>query len=379
MWKSSRALVTSMFLGSFAWGFAFISLPFYVRDISTTDAATTLRWTGWIVGISSLVTVVTGPAWGRIAAGGDPRRYYVLIQLFQGVGFFAMAVTRTLFELFVARFCLGFMGAASTLAFMIVGREADSARLRRHVAAVQMAMTVGQVTGPLGGAVAAARLGFRPSFALGGLILLGSAAFVQGGVRRPSLPVPPPAPPGRLPLRGLIVDTVVVLVVSTHLFFLTSVLPQILPGLGVAEPDLIEIGGLLVFVSAAAAALGAMATPRLAGLTSERQLMSLAMGSSAVCVAALALPGGVWGYALVRFVQVLCAAPVFPLVVARIAQQGSGTAVGIVNSARIGASFLGPVVATSMLAASPPLALYLVLAIAGVACVPVVLVRRPED
>src|SRR5262245_21741153 len=118
MWRGPRALIISMFLGSFAWGFAFMILPFYVQAISTSDPATTLQWTGWVVGISSLVAVVTGPAWGRFAASGDPRRYYVLIQLSQGLGFFLMAVTRTVFELFVARCLLGVTGAASTLAFM---------------------------------------------------------------------------------------------------------------------------------------------------------------------------------------------------------------------------------------------------------------------
>jgi MFS family permease len=367
-----------MFLGSFAWGFAFISLPFYVQAISTTDPATTLRWTGWIVGISSLVAVVTGPTWGRFATSGDPQRYYVLIQLSQGIGFFLMAVTRTVFELFVARLLLGFTGAASTLAFMIVGRESDAAAVRRQVAAVQMAMTIGQVIGPLGGAIAAARLGFRPSFALGGLILMGSAAFVQWGVRLPSRADRPPVAPGRVRVGALLVDTTVVLVISTQLFFLTSVLPQILPQLGVPEGDLLEIGGLLVFVSAAATALGALATPRLAGLAPERHLTALMLTASGICLGAMALPGGAWTYTLVRFLQVLCAAPVFSLIVGRMAQRGSGTAVGMVNSARIGASFVGPVAATSLLVHFPPATLYVALAVAGLACVPLVLMRRSE-
>ena len=273
MWQGPRALVISMFLGSFAWAFAFISLPFYVQVISTSDPATTLRWTGWIVGISSLVAVVTGPAWGRLAATGDPKRYYVFIQMLQGVGFFVMAATRTVVELFAARFLLGFMGAASTLAFMIVGREADGSAVRRQVAAVQMAMTVGQVTGPLGGAIAAARLGFRPSFVLGGLILLGSSAFVHWGVTLPAHAERPRAEPRRIHPRDLAVDTAVVLALSMQLFFLTSVLPQVLADLGIAETNLIEVGGWLVFVSAVATALGAVATPTLAGLATERQLM----------------------------------------------------------------------------------------------------------
>ena len=375
IWQGTGALTISMFLGSFAWAFAFISLPFYVQAISTSDAATTLRWTGWIIGISSLVTVLTGPAWGRVAAGGDPKLYYVLIQLFQGAGFLAMAATRTLFELFVARFALGFMGAASTVAFMIVGREADREEVRRHVAAIQTAMTIGQVTGPLGGAIASARLGFRPSFVLGGLILLGSSAFVHWGVRLPPRPEPPRVAEGRLRAGDLIVDSLVILAVSSQLFFLTSVLPQILPGLGVSGEHIIEIGGLLVFASAAAAALGALVTPRLAGMLPERHLTAVLLLISGVWMAALALPGGVFGYTLVRFLQVLCAAPIFPLIVSRIAQQGSGGAIGIVNSARIGASFVGPVVATSVLAVGHPVVLYLLLAVAGLACIPLTLLR----
>jgi MFS family permease len=377
MWHGTRALTISMFLGSFAWGFTFISLPFYVQAISTSDAVTTLRWTGWIVGISSLVTMLTGPAWGRAAAAGNPKTYYVLIQLFQGAGFLALAATRTVFELFVARFALGFMGAASTLAFLIAGRETDRGLVRGHVAAIQTSMTIGQVTGPLGGAIASARLGFRPSFALGGLILLGSAAFVHWGVTLPPQPERPAAAPGRTRAADLGVECLVILAVSTQLFFLTSVLPQILPGLGVAGDSIIEIGGLLVFASAAAAGLGALATPRLAGVATERRLIAGLLLASGALMAAMALPTGVWSYTVVRFLQVLCAAPIFPLVVGRIAQQGSGSAVGIVNSARIGASFIGPVLATSILAVGPPVALYLVLAGGGIACVPLALFRGP--
>src|SRR5262249_18765652 len=158
----------------------------------------------------------------------------------------------------------------------------------------------------------------------------------------------------------------------------TSVLPSVLGDLGVAESDFIEVGGWLVFVSAAAIALGAAATPKLADAATERQLMTIMLVSSSVCAAALALPRGVWGYTIVRFLQVLCAAPAFPLVVGRAAQQRSGLAVGVINSARIGASFAGPVVATSVLAAWPSVALYLILAATSLACVPLAVLARSK-
>ena len=62
-----------MFFDSFAWSFVLVSQPFHIQRISRTDPAATLRWTGWILGITSLVTVVTAPVWGRYAARGNPK------------------------------------------------------------------------------------------------------------------------------------------------------------------------------------------------------------------------------------------------------------------------------------------------------------------
>ena len=366
-------LTVSMFLGSFAWSFAFISLPFYIQAISTYDSAATLRWSGWILGISSLVTVVTSPAWGRVGELGDPRKQYVLVQIFQGLAFMGMAIAHSLPQLLVARLILGAMGAASTLAFIIAGRRTDPVEVRREVTATQLAMTMGQVLGPLGGAMAAARVGFRPSFVLGGIILLGSGAFVHWGVHLPAHLEQTRRELPRARVGDLVLPVLLVLAVSNQLFFLTAVLPEVLPGLGVAPDRVVEVGGLLVFISAVAAGLGALATPRLAARLPEGTLVAVLLVSSGLLMAAMALPRSAWGYSVVRFLQVLCAAPIFPLVVAHTAQQGSGGAIGVINSARIGGSFIGPVLATTILSVSSPAVLYVTLGLACLVCVPLAL------
>jgi len=287
-----------------------------------------------------------------------------------------MAIAHTLPQLLIARLVLGAMGAGSTLAFIMAGRRTDPAEVRREVAAVQLAMTMGQVLGPLGGAMAAARVGFRPSFVLGGVILLGSAASVHWGVRLPSGLARARLEPAPVRWRDLVTPVALVLAVSNQLFFLTAVLPQVLPGLGVAPGRVVEIGGLVVFVSAVAAALGALVTPRLAALLPERLLMAVLLVASGVLMGMMALPQSAWGYSAVRFLQVLCAAPIFPLVVARAAHQGSGGVIGVINSARIGGSFIGPVLATSILSVSSPAVLYLALGLVSAACVPLVLRRE---
>jgi MFS family permease len=363
-------LPAGMLLGTVAWSFVSVSLPFHVRAISDVDAAATLRWTGFILGITAFTTVATAPAWGWLGERADPRRLFILTQLLQGSTFLVMAAARTLLELFAVRFVLGIWGAASTFSFIIAGRERDPAETRRQISYMQGAMTVGQVVGPLVGAMAAARMGFRQSFVLGAGILLGTAALVQFAV--------PPPPPARTSdprrsarsRRDVVGVTLIVLGGSIQVLFLTSILPNVLPPLGVEPARTLEVGGLMMFISGLAAALGSMAAPRLADALPERRLIPLLLACSSLLLAALGLARSVWGFGLLRFLQVLCVAPVFPIVVARIAHRAGGGAIGVINSARIGAAFIGPVAATTMLAWTSPPILYACLGAVGAACVP---------
>jgi MFS family permease len=373
--RGPHVLPLAMFFGTFSWSFVYVSLPFHIQRISTWDAAATLRWTGWILGISPLATVVTAPLWGRLAGRGNPRAYYVLVQFLQGAGFFAMAAAHTLPELFVSRLVLGVMGAASTFAFISAGRSDDPGEVRRQVAAMQSAMTVGGVIGPLCGAIAAARLGFAPSFVLGGFVLFGCGALVHWGVPDAEPAAAPVAAPRSHQWRETALVSLLVLGGSTQIFFLTSILPQVMADFGIAADRTLEVGGFVVFASGAAAAAGSLVAPRLAELVPERRLVAGLLIGSSLAVAALAAAPGVWTYGMLRFLQVLCIAPMFPIVVARIAHTHGGEAIGVINAARIGASFLGPVIATSLLAAGSPLVLYAVLALAGLACVPVSAMR----
>lgn len=369
--RARWALLIAIFFGTFAWSFVYVSLPFYIQRISTVDEASTLRWTGWILGVSNIVTVLTGPFWGRLAGQGNPKRLYVLVEVLQGAGFLLMALARTLPELFLARGLLGIMGAASTFAFIIVGRRGGD--VRRDITAIQSAMTVGQVVGPLAGAVAAARIGFWQSFVAAGLILWGCGLLVWRGV-----PYRPAAPAHSAELRATSfreVATVCLLVLagSTQVFFLTAILPQILPPLGVPPADTLEVGGLIIFATGVAAALGSMAAPRLADLLGDRRTVLWFLAGSSLFLASLSVAPGVWSFGTLRFLQVLCIAPIFPISVAAIAQRASGEAIGFVNSSRVGAAFVGPVIATTVLAAASPAAVYLTLAACGLAVLPLLL------
>jgi MFS transporter, DHA1 family, multidrug resistance protein len=368
--RAEWVLPASMLLGTFAWSFIYVSLPFHIQRMSTLDPAATLRWTGWILGISPLITVVTAPISGRIGEHVPPKRGFIAVQALQGVGFLGMALARTLPELLVARLLLGLMGAVSTFAFIMVGRSGGD--VRRQVSYIQSGMTLGQVLGPAAGAVVAARIGFRLSFVLGAVMLWACSALVAWGVPAGGGRDARTSGPRRMGRRELVTVCLVVLAGSTQIFFLAAILPQILPPLGVPADATLETGGVLLLLTGLAAALGAMAAPRLAEVVGDRRAVLWFLLGSSVLLAALGPISNVWAFGAVRFLQVLSIAPVFPLAVAAIAQRASGEAIGLVNSARIGAAFIGPVAATTLLSSMPPAAVYLVLAGLGLAVIPLV-------
>src|SRR5215831_10050449 len=305
---SRWALPGSMFLGSFSWSFVYVSLPFYIHDMSPYDAATTLRWTGWILGISPLITVVTAPISGRLAHGRDPKHGFVAVQGLQGLGFLFMALARTLPQMLFARALLGLMGAVSTFAFIMVGRAKGD--VRREIAALQSSMTLGQVLGPPVGAVFAARLGFRLSFIIAAAMLVACSLMVVWGV--PAAAATEVASPrrGRISVREMSLASVLVMAASIQVFFLIAILPQVLPPLGIAAESTLEVGGLVLFASGIATALGSVATPRLADLVGERRAVLWALTAASLAMAALALAGNVWTFSVVRVVQMLCIAPI---------------------------------------------------------------------
>src|SRR5262249_9567645 len=151
---------------------------------------------------------------------------------------------------------------------------------------------------------------------------------------------------GRPSVRELGVSMLLVFAASVQVFFLTSILPQVLPRLGIPSGATLEVGGLVLFASGIATGLGAVATPRIAGAIGARRALRWALVGSSTLLAALTLAGDVWTFGAIRVLQMLLIAPVFPLSVAAIAQRASGQSIGLVNSARIGASFLGPIIAT---------------------------------
>src|SRR5260370_7450218 len=88
--RAEWVLPASMLIGTFAWSFIYVSLPFHIQKMSTLDPAATLRWTGWILGVSPLITVITAPISGRLGEHIDPKRAFIPVPAFHRLPFPAM-------------------------------------------------------------------------------------------------------------------------------------------------------------------------------------------------------------------------------------------------------------------------------------------------
>jgi predicted MFS family arabinose efflux permease len=170
-----------------------------------------------------------------------------------------------------------------------------------------------------------------------------------------------------MPAHAMALMAALVLVASSQETFLAAVMPSVLPGLGVGLDDVVEAGGLLIFVAGLTAAAGGLAAPVLAEQVSERRLLMGLLVASSVALVAFGLTRSFWGFAVLRGIQCLAIAPFFPLVVAQVARRADAHAIGVINAARVGSGFVGPLVATTLLATGSPALLYLMLGAAGIA------------
>ena len=79
----------------------------------------------------------------------------------------------------------------------------------------------------------------------------------------------------------------------------------------------------------------------------------------AFCQALLYVVPGVWTFTLVRMAQVFFIAAILPMTISVFARSAGGGEIGFLNSARFAGNALGPLMATSILAYSNLLVLYL--------------------
>jgi len=114
----------------------------------------------------------------------------------------------------------------------------------------------------------------------------------------------------------------------------------------------------------ATAIIGSYGISRLTPEGKLKKVIAVLCLASAFLMLLLYFAGGVVSFAAIRMVQTGVIAAVIPLVMANFASQVGGTGIGFLNSARFAGNGVGPLLATTVLAGSNLLTLYLLIAVA---------------
>ncbi len=351
-------LPLAVMLNILAWAMATVVLPFYIGQISGYDAESTLRLIGWALGVTPVLAVATTPLWMRLTRRWDPRTAFIACDVLQGLPLLLLGIAHGIFEVLVMRAALGLGGPANTFAFMIAGRSGGE-NVRREVAAMQSAVNLGLILGPLAGGLMASRFGYGPVFVIAAMLLWLCAVLVGVVVPR-ALATPPSPVAGQSQSSARSVSTVclLILVGYSQVFFLNSVLPTLLPPLGVPASQLLSVTAWILFTTGIVLVVGPLAGPALCDRLGEVRVVVGCLTASSVLLIALGLGRSIWVFSALWLLHVTAIAPVFSVVTARVAQWTSGQALGLVNVFRVVATFLGPVVATMVLSWSSPPVLF---------------------
>lgn len=347
--RDVQVAVAAQFGLAFSINFMFVFLPFYVHDISPYDEAATLRWTGLIMSGASLMATWVSPLWGAMTARQSPKRLFERAILSHGVALALMGLTTNLPLLFVLRLAQGFLGGLSTIGIIIVSAASPPNDLTRNMGVYQASMTMGQLLGPPIGAFTASVFGYRAAFLITAALVGGIYVFAW----RHLSPIPPQrAEKARttFPVGQVAALWGISLAATVQITFLPSILPHILRGFALPEGIRPVAAGLIVSAYALASIAGATGASRLARRVGTTRLLYLC-GAAASCFQILLLLGhNVWTFTLIRMAQTAFVSALPTLVMARVAERGSGGTLGWVNSSRFAGNALGPILSTFILA-----------------------------
>lgn len=359
--RDVQVAVAAQFGIAFSINFVFVFLPFYIQSISPFDAAATLRWTGLIMGGTSMVATFVSPLWGFMTARQSPKRLFERSMLSHGIALGLMAATTNLHLLFVLRLAQGFLGGISTIGIIIVSATSPRADLPRNMGYYQASMTLGQLVGPPIGALVASAFGYRAAFLITATMALGFFLF-----SRRSLSALPPQRVERarttMSLPQVAAFFGLSLAATVQITFLPSILPEVLRGYGVAEGFRPIAAGLIVSAYALASIAGSTGVSRLATFVGATRLLFLCGAAATLLQVLLYFGPTVWVFTLIRMAQTAAVSALPPLVMARVAERGHGGTLGLVNASRFAGNTLGPILGTFILANGSLLALYITIA-----------------
>jgi DHA1 family multidrug resistance protein-like MFS transporter len=318
-------------------------------------------WIGMIMGPSYILTALTAPFWGGLTSRFSPKLLFERGMLCNGILFLLMGCTGNLYILFLLRIIQGTLGGVSTIGLILISAMSREEQLHKNLSLYQNSMTTGQLIGPLLGAYSVSIFGYRAAFVFAFIVASIFLIFCHKYVSK--IPLQKKESYSDIPFKkSLVWGWGLIFIATLHLTFLPSILPKILAGFRLVDYVALKSAGFIIMSYTVTAILGNYLLSRLALKMGLRRVIAIACVLAALLQVLLILSEGVFSFCLIRMMQTGFIAAIFPLTLSIFARDIGGRTVGFLNSSRFVGMAVGPIMATTVLAYSNLLTLYLFIA-----------------
>lgn len=178
VWRRTlRVLWLVQFLTTLAMNLGLTFVPFFLAEDPTLrveSESARLLYTGLIFAGPFFTTILFTPLWGWVADRTGPKRQVVRACLGLGVTQLLMALAQSPAQMVAIRLVQGMVSGVLAASLGLLAVVTPKGQQGGAIAVLQSATPAGQVFGPVLGGILASALGFRPTYALLGSLILGA-------------------------------------------------------------------------------------------------------------------------------------------------------------------------------------------------------------
>ncbi|MCD6322063.1 MAG: MFS transporter, partial [Clostridiales bacterium] len=172
-WKKTLYLVwfvQILSLMSFSFGLPF--LPYYIQDLGVTDPEKVRLFTGILSAAPAIGMGIMAPIWGMIADRFGKKPMLLRAMLSASVILTCLGLVNSITGVLIFRSLQGFLTGTVTAASALIATETPQKNMAYALGFITSATFIGRSLGPAIGGVLAEQVGYKPSFYLGGAIML---------------------------------------------------------------------------------------------------------------------------------------------------------------------------------------------------------------
>jgi DHA1 family multidrug resistance protein-like MFS transporter len=290
-WKRNLYTIwVAEFVALMGWGVIQPFLPYFIQELGVTDLAQIELYSGMAFAAHGVVMTVTAPLWGALADRYGRKLMVERAMISGAILYYLTSFVQDVPSLMLMRALTGGLTGTVAAATTLVASGTPRERIGYAMGMLQMALYAGSLVGPLVGGVVADAWGYRASMQVTAGLWILSALMVHllvresfepsaSGVGRPGLLQGLREVMSNQALRAIFAVRVILRLGDRTLM---PILPLFVQGLILPGAKIASVTGVVVGISGAASAAGALLLGRVSDRVGPRRvLLGCTLGAAA--------------------------------------------------------------------------------------------------